>query len=209
MGIRMRPKSSAAWATTVGLFSFMYAAHVAAAELESKHWVPTVSFAIGSFDERLRLKIDDVDYDSYRGQLRTLLAIGLAHPVLHFSNEREWLDSHMSLGIGPTFLTGHWHVPLREDFSFAYSASSFTLRAGLGLGLTIDTTEGFRSFGEFALPIGLTLWRTVELVYRPLLAVPLGRRSTAVFGGERELETRFGIMPFELSLRLYIGALGW
>ena len=108
---------------------------------QRKQWAPTVSLALGSFDERLRVRVDGIDYDSYRSQLLTFLALGLAHPVLRLTNERLWIDGNASLGAGPTFNTGHWHVPIREDVSLAFAESRWlTLRAGLGLGLTIDAT---------------------------------------------------------------------
>ena len=175
-----------------------------------KQWVPTASLAIGSFDERLRVRVDRTNYDSYRGQLRMFLALGLAHPVLRLPNERLWIDGNASLGAGPTFNTGHWHVPIREDVSLAFAESRWlTLRAGLGLGLTIDATTSDRSFAELALPLGVTLFRSIDVLYRPMLSVPLGRERSAVFGGERELATRLAVLPFELSLRWRIQALGW
>ncbi len=175
-----------------------------------KEWAPTVSLALGSFDERLRVRVDGIDYDSYRGQLRTFLALGLAHPVLRFADERLSIDGHAAFGAGSTFYTGHWHLPVREDVSLAFAASHWlTLRAGLGVGVTIDATASARSFAELALPIGVTFFRTIELVYRPMLSVPLGSESSAVFGGERELATRLAVLPFELSLRYRIEALGW
>ena len=175
-----------------------------------KQWVPTFSLALGSFDERLRVRVDGVDYDSYRGQLRTFLALGLVHPVVRFADERLWIDGHAAFGAGLTFDTGHWHLPVREDVSLVFAARHWlTLRGGLGVGVTIDATASDRSFAELALPIGVTFFRTIELIYRPMLSVPLGSESSAVFGGERELATRLAVLPFELSLRYRIRALGW
>ena len=177
---------------------------------QRKQWAPTVSLALGSFDERLRVRVDGIDYDSYRSQLLTFLALGLAHPVLRFADERLWIDGHAAFGAGPAFYTGHWHLPVREDVSLAFAANHWlTLRGGLGVGVTIDATTSARSFAELALPIGVTFFRTVELVYRPMLSVPLGSESSPVFGGERELATRPAVLPFELSLRYRIQALGW
>ena len=100
-------------------------------------WIPTVSLAIGSFDERLRVRVDGTDYDSYRGQYRTILALGLAHPVAKLADERQWIDGHGSIGFGPTFDTGHWQLPIREDVTFAFAATRWlTLRGGLGVGIT-------------------------------------------------------------------------
>jgi hypothetical protein len=55
----------------------------------------------------------------------------------------------------------------------------------------------------------VTLFRSLELVYRPMLSVPLGRERSPVFGGERELATRPAILPFELLLRYRMRALSW
>jgi hypothetical protein len=174
-------------------------------------WIPTLSLSIGSFDERLRVRVDGTDYDSYRGQLRTVLAVGLAHPVIaRLKDDRVSIDGLVSLGVGPTFYTGHWQLPVREDLTFAFATTRWlTLRAGLGAGLTLDTSAGRRSFAELALPIGLTFFHTIELVYRPMLSLPLGSETSPVFGGERAISTRLAVLPFELLLRVRIGALGW
>ena len=176
----------------------------------TKPWVPTASLVLGSFDERLRVRVDGTDHDSYRSQLRLVLALGLAHPILRWSNEREWIDGHASFGLGPTFQSGHWQLPLREDATFAYAATRWlTLRAGLGLGITLDATSADRSFAEIALPTGVAFWRTLELTYRPMFSVPLGSESSTVFGGQRALATRSTFLPFELGLRVRFRALGF
>ena len=175
-----------------------------------RRWIPTLSLSIGSFDERLRVRVDGTDSDSYRGQLRTILAVGLAHPVARFRDDRLWIDGLASIGVGPTFDTGHWHLPVGEDLTFAFAATRWlTLRGGLGVGLTLDTSAVSRSFAELALPIGLTFFHTIELVYRPMLSLPLGSETSPVFGGERELSTRLALLPFDLLLRVRLGALGW
>jgi len=175
-----------------------------------RRWIPTLSLSIGSFDERLRVRVDGTDYDSYRGQFRTIFAIGLAHPVARFRDDRFWIDGLGSIGVGPTFDTGHWHLPVAEDLTFAFAATRWlTLRGGLGVGLTFDSSAVSRSFAELALPIGLTFFHTLELVYRPLLSIPLGSETSPVFGGASEISTRFAVLPFDLLLRVRIGALGW
>jgi hypothetical protein len=177
---------------------------------EGRRWVPTVSIGMGAFDERLRIRVDGNDYDSTRSQLRTFLALGLSHPVVRLRNDRLWIDGHGSIGAGPTFQTGHWHVPIREDVTFAYAPLSWlTLRAGLGIGVTVDATESRRSFAELGIPLSVTLVRTLELVYRPMLALPLGSDSSVAFGGSRDLSTRLAPLPFELVLRGRFGPLGW
>jgi hypothetical protein len=169
-----------------------------------------VSLSIGSFDERLRVRVDGADTTSYRGQFRTLLALGLVHPVARLSDERTWIDGHASVGVGPTFHTGHWHMPLREDVALAFTATRWlALRGGLGVGLTVDANAGHRSFAEFAIPIGFTLFRTIDVIYRPMLSVPLASETSPVFAGERELATRLTVLPFELLVRIRVHALGW
>jgi hypothetical protein len=165
---------------------------------------------MGSFDERLRVRVDATDYDSYRSQLRLFLALGVSHPLAHLRDERFWLDGHISIGAGLSFQTGHWQMPVREDVTFAYAATHWlTLRAGLGVGVTVDATEDCRSFAELALPIGVTFFRAFEVAYRPMISVPLGSESWPVFGGERQLSTSLAVLPFEVILRARIGALAW
>ena len=173
-------------------------------------WVPTVGLGMGAFDERLRVRVDGSDYDSYRSQLRLFLALGVAHPIVRLRDGRWWLDGHASIGAGLSFDTGHWQVPVREDVTFAYAATRWlTLRAGLGFGVTVDASDSSRSFAEIGLPLSLMVGRAFELVYRPMISVPLGSESSPVFGGDRELSTRLAVLPFELTLRARIGALAW
>jgi hypothetical protein len=181
-------------------------------------YVPTVAVALGSFDERLRLHVDGSDADSFRSQYRTLLLVGLAHPVARWPatgphpawREHLWVDGHLSTGVGVTFDTGHWHIPVREDITLAYGARTWlTLRSGLGLGVTFDASAGHRTFLELGIPLAIALFRNFELVYRPMLVVPLGSETSPVFGGQRELATRLAFLPFELLLRFRIPALGW
>lgn len=181
-------------------------------------YVPTVGVALGSFDERLRLHVDGGESDSFRSQYRSLLLVGLVHPVVRWPatgphaawRERLWIDGHLSTGVGVTFDTGHWHIPVREDLTLAYGARTWlTLRAGLGLGMTVDASAGHRTFVELGIPLSVALLRNFELVYRPMLVVPLGRETSPVFGGQRELATRLAVLPFEVLLRFRISALGW
>ena len=182
----------------------------AAKATEPPEWIPTVSLGLGSFDERLRARIDGTPFDSYRSQGRTFIAVGLAHPVAHLADARLWVDGHAAIGAGLTFETGHWQLPMREDLTLAFAATRWlTLRGGLGLGLTIDVTASRRTFAELGVPVGVTFFKTIELVYRPVLTIPLASETSPVFGGDRELSTRFGVQPFELLLRARLGALGW
>ena len=175
-----------------------------------RRWIPTAAISIGSFEERLRVRVDGAEHDSDRGQLRMIFLLGLAHPVARLRNPRMWIDGHGAVGVGLTFQTGHRQVPLREDVTFAYAATRWlTLRGGLGLGFTIDASASSRSFAELAVPIGLTFFRYVEIAYRPVLSVPLGSETSRVLGGERALSTRVAVLPFEVILRVRVAALSW
>ncbi len=206
----MSGSRAAAAAVIVGLTFGSLEARAEGDTKPKRQWIPTASLGMGSFDERLRVRVDGNDYDSYRSQLRMFLALGVSHPIAHLRDPRFWLDGHGSVGAGLTFHTGHWQVPVREDVTFAYAATHWlTLRAGLGLGVTVDATESFRSFAEIGMPISLTIFRAFELVYRPMISAPLGSDSSPVFGGDRELSTRLAVLPFEVILRARIGALAW
>jgi hypothetical protein len=173
-------------------------------------WIPTVSLGISSFDDRLRERIDGVDYDSYRGQYRTVLAVGLVHPVVRLSDDRIWIDGQVSGGVGVTFTTGDWELPIREDVTLAYAVRPWlTVRAGLGVGLMLDTSASDLSSAELAIPISVTLFHAIEIVYRPLLNIPLDHETSTVLGGESELSTRLTVLPFDLAVRIRITALGW
>jgi hypothetical protein len=179
------------------------------ARAEAPRWAPTIGVSMGAFDEQVKVVVDGAQTNSTRGQLRLLLFVGLAHPVAGES-ELVWLDGHASLGAGPTFETGHWHAVAREDVSLAVAVASWmTVRVGLGVGFTFDTTATARSDVELAVPVGVTLFKVVEVAYRPMLVLPVGREQTAVLGGTRTLSTRLAVLPFEVALRFRIGALGW
>jgi hypothetical protein len=186
------------------------AAAVEPGEPPSKSWQPTASLLVGAFEERLRLRIDGVNYDSFRTDDRVLFALGLGHRMLRLGSSPLWLEGHATLGVGPTLESGHWHVPVREDVTIAYVATRWlTLRGGLGLGVTLDATEPSQSFADFGLPIGVAFFDVVELSYRPALSVPLGNQSDAVFGGERSLQAAVAFLPFEVGLCVRPRALGW
>lgn len=179
-------------------------------EPPSKSWQPTASLLVGAFEERLRVRVDGVDYDSFRTDDRVLFALGLGHRMLRLGPSPLWLEGHASVGVGPTFQSGHWHVPLREDVTIAYVVTRWlTLRGGLGVGVTLDATEPSRSFADVGLPLGATFFDAVELNYRPALSVPLGNQSQAVFGGERSLQAALALLPFEVGLCVRPRALGW
>jgi hypothetical protein len=179
-------------------------------EPPSKSWQPTASLSVGAFEERLRVRVDGVDYDSFRTDDRVLFALGLGHRMLRLGPSPLWLEGHATLGFGPTFESGHWHVPLREDVTIAYVLTRWlTLRGGIGVGVTLDVTEPSRSFADLGLPVGATFFDAVELAYRPALSIPLGSKSEAVFGGERSLGAALAFLPFEVSLCVRPRALGW
>lgn len=164
---------------------------------------------MGGFDEQLRVRTDGVDRYSQRGQVRVGLSLGVAHPVARLS---DWLalDGLASVGLGLTFDSGHWLIPLREDLTFAFSpARWFTLRAGLGVGISANVSAAQRSFAELAIPVSVTFWRTVELAWRPMLSLPLGSDTQPVLGGDRALATRVAVLPFDLQLRFRLGGASW
>lgn len=181
------------------------------ARAEEPRWTPTIGVAMGAFDEQLKVRLDGTETTSTRGSMRLLLFLGLAHPVVdRKAGGSVWLDGHASLGAGPAFETGHWHALAREDVTVAWAPASWlTFRAGLGLGFTLDTAASQRSSVEVAVPVGVTLFHTVEIVYRPTLALPTGSEVTPVLGGSKTVSTRLTVLPFEVMIRVRIGGLGW
>jgi hypothetical protein len=113
-------------------------------------------------------------------------------------------------GSGLRFSGGRYQVPLREDVTFAFDATSFlSLRAGLGLGAVVDATRSSMSYGEVGVPVGATFFEVIELVYRPYLGVPFSSDERATFGGTREVSAALAVVPFDLTLRFRISALGF
>ncbi len=164
---------------------------------EPTRWTPSISLGLGSFQEQQALTVDGATSNGWQSQYRAFLTLGLAHPIVSFSPSVS-LDGHAALGTGPTFVTGHWHALVRQDVTFAFTPTTWlTLRAGLGLGFTLDASGPDRSFAEVAVPIGVTFFRLVEVVYRPFLSVPAGGETVGVAGGTRTLSTRLLVMPFE------------
>ena len=165
---------------------------------------------MGGFDERQQLRVDGSDTNSVRGQLRALVFVGLAHPIGTASSATVWFDEHTALGVGPTFDTGHWQVLLREDVTVAWAGTRWlTLRAGLGAGFTLDATGPRRSFADVGVPVSATLFQVVELVYRPMLTIPVSGETTTVLGGTSTLAASLAIVPFDVQLRFRIPPLGF
>jgi ABC-type antimicrobial peptide transport system permease subunit len=55
---------------------------------------------------------------------------------------------------------------VREDVTLAYGARTWlTLRAGLGLGVTLDASAGHRSFVELGVPLAIALFRNFGVVF--------------------------------------------
>lgn len=165
--------------------------------------VPTVSVGFGHHEERLELELAGQKSTETRIDERILVAFGVAHPLA------ARFDGHASLGFGPTFQQGRYQLVLREDVTFVHRWSWLAVRAGLGPGLSLDTTESTMSFAELGLPLTLTVAESVELVYRPFLSVPLAGDRRDVFAGSRTRSADLAFVPFDLTLRLRVRALGF
>jgi hypothetical protein len=167
--------------------------------------VPTAQVSFGLHRERLSLALGGTDHVESRSDLRLAFGLGLAHPVrtsLH-------VDGHASLAFGPTFADGRYPLVLREDVTFVARWASVALRAGLGPGLTLDTSRPSMSFVEIGVPLSVTLSDTIELVYRPFLSIPLSAEERAVFGGTRRKSADLAVVPLDLTLRVRVRALGF
>lgn len=175
-----------------------------------KRFVPTVAVGIGGQSERLELNLAGTRSTAARSDLRLSTMIGIAHPVASLGSGRARVDGHAAVGFGPTFIGGRYQIPLREDVTFAYEATRWlTLRGGLGVGVVVDATRSAMSYGEVGLPLGVTFWRTLELVYRPYLSVPLGSEDRTVFGGSQTRSASPELVPLELALRVRWARLGF
>ncbi|MBS2014045.1 MAG: hypothetical protein JST00_14240 [Deltaproteobacteria bacterium] len=177
---------------------------------EVKRFVPTLALELGGLRESLDLRVPGARSEETRSDVRMTLALGLAHPVARLGDPRARIDGHASIGLGPTFQRGNYHVPIRENVTFAYDATSWlTLRGGLGLGLTIDASQSALSYAELGIPLGVTLWGAVEVSYRPYLSLPLGSEERDVFGGSRTLSAATSFQPLDIALRFRWTAIGF
>lgn len=175
----------------------------------ARAFAPTVGMGLGALAESAKVDALGAEHEERRGDLRAVVSVGLVHPVVRLG-ARARLDGHAEVGLGPTFFGGRYQVPLREDVTFAFDATSFlVLRAGLGLGVVVDATRASMSYGELGVPLGATLFGAIEVVYRPYLGVPFGGDERAVFGGTHELSPSLAVVPFDLALRFRISALGF
>ena len=175
----------------------------------ARAFAPTVGIGLGALAESAKAGAFGAEHEEQRGDMRAVLSVGLVHPVVRLG-VRARLDGHAEVGLGPTFFGGRYQVPLREDVTFAFDATSFlVLRAGLGLGVVVDGTRASMSYGELGVPLGATLFGAIEVVYRPYLGVPFGGDERAAFGGTREVSPALAVVPFDLTLRLRISALGF
>lgn len=172
-------------------------------------FTPTVGVMVSGLSERASLAVEGMRVNETRTDLRVGPSVGLAHPVFALTRESR-LDGHATVGVAPTVGGGRWHLPLREDVTFAWDAQSWlTLRAGLGAGIVFDATRAAMSFGEIAIPMSITFVRSVEVAYRPSLAFALGEEERAVFGGALELSAGTAVIPLDFALRFRIRALGF
>lgn len=177
---------------------------------EAKRFVPTLGLELGGLGESLALRVPGAATDETRSDVRTTIALGLAHPVVRLGDPRVRIDGHASIGLGPTFQRGNYHVPIRENVTLAYDVASWlTLRGGLGLGVVIDASQSALSYGEIGLPMGVTLWSTVEIVYRPYVSLALGSEDRVVFGGSRALSAATSFQPLDIALRFRWTAIGF
>jgi hypothetical protein len=74
--------------------------------------------------------------------------------------------------------------------------------AGLGVGLSIDSSASEHTRAELGLPLGLLLFDLIELVYRPYLELPLGSHAQPVFGGELRHSAALAWVPLDLEIRV-------
>lgn len=175
----------------------------------AKRFVPTFTLGLGGQQERMVVAAGGTETSERRGDLRLSASIGLAHPVAHLG-ARLAIDGHGSVGFGPTFHGGRYQLPLREDVALAYAPFGWlTLRGGLGAGVVVDLTRSAMSYAELAVPLGVTFFSAVELLYRPYLSLPLGAEGRAVYGGSRTLAAGTALVPFDLALRFRFRALGF
>lgn len=175
----------------------------------ARTFVPTVGVGLGLLTETAKVDVLGTESSERRGDTRAVVSLGLAHRVVRLG-ARVRLDGHAQIGLGPTFFGGRYQVPLREDVTFAFDATSFlVLRAGLGLGAVVDATRSSMSYGEVGVPVGATFFEVIELVYRPYLGVPFSSDERATFGGTREVSAALAVVPFDLTLRFRISALGF
>jgi hypothetical protein len=175
----------------------------------ARTFVPTVGVGLGGLAETAKVDVFGAESSERRGDTRAVVSLGLSHRVVRLG-ARARLDGHAQIGLGPTFFGGRYQVPLREDVTFVFDATSFLgLRAGLGLGVVVDATRASMSYGEVGVPVGATFFDAVEIVYRPYLGVPLSSDDRATFGGTRDVSAALAVVPFDLTLRFRISALGF
>jgi hypothetical protein len=168
----------------------------------SHRFVPTLALGLGASSERLELE----SQTARRSDLTVWGSLGLSHPVLPELD----LGGHASVAIGPALESGRYGLLVREDVTWAWPAASWlTWRAGLGVGLAFELGRWSQSRAELGVPLSVTFGGVVELLYRPLLALPLGEEVQAVFGGERRSSAASGLVPLDLAIRLHLPALGF
>lgn len=180
-----------------------------AEEVAAPRFVPTAALALGGLSERMALDLAGRQAIETRSDLRLAATLGLAHPALELGPHRR-LDGHASISVGPTFTGGRAQLLLREDVTYAHDVwSGMTLRAGLGAGVALDLTRSSMSQGEVGVPLSITFARVVELVYRPYLALALGREERPVFAGSRTRSADTTLVALDLTLRFRLPTLGF
>ncbi len=169
---------------------------------------PTVGVSIGYARDHLSVDLPSGTLEETNALWHTRATLGLGYDVTRLSPAFV-LAGHSELGFGLSYEPGDWLVHTRHTLQPQWAPND-TFRLGLGLAVAAHVNTGrlSHSYADVGLPLTARL-AFVELVYTPLLTMPLGRDTEPVFGGERSERMAVGIVPVQLDLRFRIDPLGW
>jgi hypothetical protein len=157
----------------------------------------TAVLRAGSSEQQAQLDLAGRHFDARRCELQPALAVGVEQP---------WFGrvaGHASLALGPNPTTGAWLWSLREDARYTLPALAWLgVSGGLGVGLAIDASQPAHSRMELGIPLGVLLFDTLEIVYRPYLELPLGSHAQPVFGGELQHSASLAFVPLDVEIRV-------
>ena len=179
----------------------------AAAE-KPPRWVPTAGFATGFVRDRIQIELPTGSIQETNTLWHTRVNFGLGYDILPLGSHGV-LAGHSAVGFGLVYEPGDWMIQTRHSVGPQWAPNDwFRLGIGLSAALHLDTGRLSHSYADIGLPISVRL-SVVEFSYTPLIPLPFGQQSEAVFGGERSEQLDLSLVYAHFGLRFRVPPLGW
>lgn len=167
---------------------------------------PGASVDVGYYPDERRLTTPDGETASTRQLWFTRVNLSVGYDI----RQRVLpglMRGQSSLGVGVVYQEGQFPLHLRQELVWDYPLSSWLeLEAGLVFGANFNFTNSAGSFWEVSVPLGLRFKKSVELLYWPMLTLPLSAQTDDVFGGTIAARVAPAVVPVGLVVRVSLRA---